>query len=258
MTKPKILLWDIETSPIISYTWGLFDQNIGLNQIKDDWSILSFAAKWLDKTKVMYADVSKQKNKRDDKTVVKKIWKLLDEADIVVTQNGRKFDSKKANARFIKHRLPPPSPYRHIDTLVLAKKSFAFTSNKLEFMTGFLVPTAKKDSHKEFPGFELWKECLAGNPKAWKAMKEYNIRDVIALESLYKILAPWGTGVDFSVHSNEDHPICNCGSDNLQCRGYNHTNSGRFQRFQCQDCGAWSSSKKNLLSKAKRGSLVKK
>ncbi len=30
----KILVLDIETAPIVAHVWGLFDQNIGLNQIK--------------------------------------------------------------------------------------------------------------------------------------------------------------------------------------------------------------------------------
>ena len=88
MSKPKVFLPDIETSPLVLSTWGLLDQNIGLNQIKDDWSVLSWAAKWLGEKKLMYQDVRHQKNKRDDKAMLAGIWHLLDEADIVV---GREF-----------------------------------------------------------------------------------------------------------------------------------------------------------------------
>ena len=49
---PKILCFDIETLPLESYTWGLFDQNVGLNQIKTDWAALSIAAKWLGEDEV--------------------------------------------------------------------------------------------------------------------------------------------------------------------------------------------------------------
>ena len=90
MNKPKVLLLDIETSPLVSFTWGLFDQNIGLNQIKDDWSVLSWAAKWYGEKKMMYQDVRHQKNKRDDKAMLAGIWHLLDEADIVVGQNSKR------------------------------------------------------------------------------------------------------------------------------------------------------------------------
>src|SRR5665213_940542 len=142
---PKILVFDIETSPIISYTWGIWEQNVALNQIKEDWYVLAWAAKWLNEpaSKIMYQDQRAVKVKSDDKKLMEGIWALLDEADIVVTQNGKSFDVKKLNARFVLHGLTPPSSYRHIDTKVLAKKNFAFTSNKLEYMTDKLCTKYK-------------------------------------------------------------------------------------------------------------------
>ena len=62
MSKPRILLIDIETAPLLSYTWGTWDQNIGLNQIEQDTYILSWAAKWYDGSGVMYKD---QRNAKD-------------------------------------------------------------------------------------------------------------------------------------------------------------------------------------------------
>jgi hypothetical protein len=55
-TGPRVLTLDIETAPLESYTWGIWDQNIGLNQIKSEWTILSFSAKWLGEKKVIYGD----------------------------------------------------------------------------------------------------------------------------------------------------------------------------------------------------------
>ena len=127
--KPKILILDIETSPLLSYCWALFDQNVALNQIKQDWFILSFAAKWLGDppSKTMYMDQRSNKNVEDDSKLLKSVWKLIDEADVLLTQNGKRFDAKKLNARFILNGLTPPSSYQHIDTLQIAKKNFAFT-----------------------------------------------------------------------------------------------------------------------------------
>src|ERR1035437_5522839 len=150
---PKVLVLDIETSPIISYTWGLWDQNVGLNQIVEDWSVLSFSAKWYTDAKgntygphdkVMYFDQSKIKDVRDDKTLLLEVWKLLDDCDILLSQNGVKFDHKKLNARFVLNGMKPPSSYRHIDTLRIAKKYFALTSNKLEYMTDKICKKFKK------------------------------------------------------------------------------------------------------------------
>jgi DNA polymerase elongation subunit (family B) len=253
----KVLLFDIETAPILGYVWGLFDQNIGLNQINSDWHVLSWSAKWLYDApeKVMYADQRKAKNIEDDSKILQGIWKLLDEADVVITQNGIKFDVKKLNARFIQHGFPPPSSFRHIDTLRIAKKHFAFTSNKLEYMTDKLCIKYKKLKHAKFSGFELWKACLAGNLEAWKEMEMYNKYDVLSLEELYTVLQPWDNSINFNIFHTDLETRCNCGSTEFSKKGYKYTNTGKFHRLVCNSCGAEYFDKTNLLSKEKSKSL---
>jgi hypothetical protein len=151
--------------------------------------------------------------------------------------------------------MQPPSSYKQIDTLLIAKKHFGFTSNKLEYMSKNLCSKHKKMSHSNFPGFELWIECMKGNKKAWEEMKEYNIYDVLALEELYNEVRKWDSSINFNVYSDDLKTKCNCGHGELQKRGYNYSNTGKFQRYQCTKCGAWSAGKLNLLSKEKRQSL---
>lgn len=240
MSEPKILFLDIETSPIIAYTWGIWEQNVGLTQIKEDWSVLAWCAKWAGSRNTVYRDQRKAKNLRDDRVILKELHGLLDQADIIVTQNGRSFDAKKLNARFIQHGFKPPAPYKHIDTKVMAKSFFGFTSNKLEYLTDKLCTKYKKltDKDRKFVGFDLWKECLAGNTSAWREMERYNRLDVLSLEELYEKLAPWGNKVNFNLY-RDDETRCNCGSKKLQQRGYAVTQVGRYARYQCQDCGTW-------------------
>jgi hypothetical protein len=257
MSKPKVLVVDIETSPIISYTWGLWDQNVALNQIQTDWNVLSVAAKWLGDpaSKVMYKDQRNAKDVHDDTDLLKWIWKLLDEADIVLTQNGNQFDTKKLNARFVLSGMQPPSSYKKIDTLVLAKKYFAFTSNKLEYMSNKLCTKYKKLKTKQFQGFDLWKECLAGNKKAWQEMEQYNKHDVLALEELYTKLQAWDTSLNFDLYDDGEVTTCKCGGKHFQRRGFYYTASGKFQKYRCMACGAETRSKQNLFSKEKKKSL---
>ncbi len=253
---PKVLFIDIETSPLLSYTWGLFDQNVGLNQIHTDTHILSWSAKWAGEGKeVMYMDQRFEKDIENDKKIVKAVWQLLDEADIVIGQNHRRFDIKRLNARFIEHGLTPPSSYKTIDTLVLAKKYFGFTSNKLEYMTGKFNVKYKKLTHKKFPGFELWKECLAGNREAWNSMEEYNKYDVLSLEELYNKLAPWDNSINFNLYSDEVSNTCKCGSTEFSKNGFSFTNIGKFQRYKCKKCGSETKDRTNLFSEEKRKSL---
>ena len=179
---PKILFFDIETVPIIASVWKLWDNNVGLNMIEKDWHVLSWAAKWYDSDEILYEDQRHAKDFENDKKILKSIWKLLDAADIVIGQNSKKFDVKKLNARFIMHGMQPPSSFRQIDTLLIAKRHFSFTSNKLEYMTDKLCTKYKKSGHAKFPGFKLWSECMKGNQEAFQEMQDYNKMDVLILE----------------------------------------------------------------------------
>jgi Aeromonas phage DNA polymerase exonuclease subunit len=254
--RPRVLLFDIETAPIIGYVWALFDQNVSIEQIVKDWHILAWSAKWLGTDQIMYADNRNSKNIEDDKKILKDMWELLNDADIVITQNGKRFDVKKLNARFVIHGFKPPSGYKHIDTLELAKRYFGFTSNKLEYLSNKLNKKFKKLTKRKFNGFSLWKECLAGNPQAWREMEKYNKQDVLALEEVYKTLIPWDSTINFNLYNDETVNECSaCGHHELVKNGFAYTARGKFQRYSCKNCGNFTRSTKNLFSKEKRESL---
>ena len=252
---PKILFIDIETSPILANVWGLWKQNISLDMIEDDWYIMSFSAKWLGERDVLYMDT--RMSPENDGIIVRKIWSLFDEADFVIAHNGDKFDVKKINTRFILNGLQPPSPYKTVDTLKLARGSFAFTSNKLAFLTDKLC-TEKKMDHGKYPGYKLWKECMAGNMEAWNEMEAYNKQDVVSLEELYLALRPWAKNHPvFSMFTPQvEEVVCpRCGSTSLQKRGKYITNAGVYQRYQCQDCGGWSKNRYTETDKQQKLNL---
>lgn len=191
---PRVLFFDVETSPHKAYVWQQYDNNIDLPMLIQDGSILSFSAKWAgdDDSKTMYFDQrGKERNLQNDKALVLKLWKLLDEADIVCGHNVRKFDLRKVNARFIVHGLGPTSDYKVLDTLTMSRSTFGFFSNKLAHLSAKLAKKHKKDSHNDFPGFSLWDQCMKGNVKAWNSMKKYNILDTLALEEVFLKLSKY-------------------------------------------------------------------
>lgn len=245
---PKILFLDIETLPLESYTWGTFDQNVSLDQIKTEWSILSYAAKYKDEKRIYYNSTGGhgRGNVRRDNKLLRELWTLLDSADIVVAQNGKRFDIKKINARMLMAGIRPYSPVRVVDTMLAARAAAAFTSNKLAWLSQYLTDSPKSQ-HKLFPGFELWLECMADNPKAFKELKLYNIQDIVSLEKLYIRLLPWIQGhPNMGVYS--EVACCpNCGSKNVQRRGYAVLQQGKYHRIHCQDCGKWSREKQMLI-----------
>lgn len=257
-SNPRILLLDLETKPLTSYVWGLWENNVALNQVESDWSILSWSAKWLGEDEVFYQDNRHSKNLEDDAELLKGLWKLMDEADIICGHNLKGFDDKKVSARFIQNGFKPPSSYRIEDTMILAKARFGFTSNKLEYLTSKLCKKNKKMDHAKFPGFKLWLECMKGNMDAWNEMELYNRMDVTSLEELYLILKPWDKkGYNINVFRESEEISCSCGSIDFKKNGFAYTNTGKFQRYTCNKCGAETKSKENLLSKEKRKGLRK-
>lgn len=245
--NPRILLLDIETSPLITCTWGLFDQNIGLNQVKEHTYILSWSAKWLGEKKVYYMDNRNAKHFSNDKKVVEGIVKLIDQADYIVGHNLKRFDIKKINYRCIVNGIKRPSPPEQLDTLTMAKRNFAFDSNKLEHLAKILKVKNKKMTKREFAGFDLWSECMKGNKRAWNEMKAYNIQDTVTLEDVFNKLQSWSKEVSFMHYTGEIK--CSCGSLRLHKHSKKTSKTGIFQRYQCQDCGALYTDKINLREK---------
>lgn len=249
--SPRILTIDIETSPIVSYTWGpKYESNI--IEVLKDTNILSFSAKWLNGkqlTKGLNDYRGYKSNKVDDKKLVTDLREILDEADIVVTQNGIDFDMKLINARLLKHGLTPPSPYKNIDTKREAKKIVRLPSYSLDDM-GAYFGIGHKLHHS---GFDLWKRCMAGDINAWNKMKKYNAQDVILTEKLYLKLRPFmKTHPNVSVYTEkEECPKCH--SDKVQKRGYTLTNASKYQRYQCQDCAGWYRGTKSIKIDNKSG-----
>lgn len=244
MTKPvlpRVLIYDIETSPNLGYIWGKWQQDV----IKYDkeWHMLCFAYKWLGEKEthvVALPDFEKAyaADKENDFYVVAALWRLFNEADVVIAHNGDSFDQKKAQARMLVHDLGPVVPYKQIDTKKVARRYFNFNSNKLEDLGNILGLGHKKQTG----GFDLWMGCMAGDQKAWNKMKAYNKQDVVLLEKIYLRMRPWMQGhpaMNLAVGQQMACP--KCGKGPMQRRGFQHTtNSNSYQRYQCQACGGWS------------------
>jgi len=246
---PKVLFFDIETSPIIGTTWKKWDTNVV--DIVEDWKMLCFAYRWGHQQTVKvvaqcdmdgYDPTRRPWTHSDDLAVCQALWALFDEADIVVGHNGDQFDVKKANARFLEHRLGPPSPFKTVDTLKVARRGFKLTTNRLDDIGQQLGLGEKAPS-----SYDLWRGCMAGEAKAWRLMKSYNRQDVHLLIAVYLELLPW---MDRHPHmgllSGELDGCRNCGSLNLTPDGFDYTATRVRQRVRCDDCGAWGKSTTSL------------
>lgn len=239
----KILLLDIETAPNLAYVWGIWQQNIGINQIKDNGHVLCWAAKWLGDDKILFDSVKRS----SEKSMLGKIHRLVSQADALVHYNGQKFDLPTLNREWLKHGFKPPAPSKHIDLMRVCKKHFRFVSNKLDYISQFLG-LGEKTHHT---GQQLWTDCMYGKAAAWKLMEQYNKQDVVLLESLYQELLPWISNHP-SHAAREGYPCCpKCGSERMQQRGYAITSTYKYRRYQCKDCGGWHKGNHNVNPPAK-------
>jgi DNA polymerase elongation subunit (family B) len=230
----KMLFLDIETSPNTAHVWGLFKQNIAISQIMESSYVLCWAAKWADGDEIMYDSMK-------DNTafnMICEVHKLLDEADVVVHYNGSRFDIPTLNKEFLLHGLPPPAPYQELDLLKVARNRFRFVSNKLEYVANALG-LGNKVKHR---GHQLWIDCMAGDKDAWAEMEAYNKQDAVLLEKVYNEFRPWIK--NHPVRSLYERAVSEltcptCASSNFQRRGSAVSAAGKYQRYQCSDCGSW-------------------
>lgn len=237
--EPKILFLDIETAPINGLSWTLFDTNI--IHVIDPTFILCFAYSWLGRktvrTKALCDYPGYKRDKKNDKALVQDLWDILDGADVVIAHNGDAFDIKKTNARFIAHGMPPPTPYKTVDTLKVARRNFKFDSNKLDNIGRYLEVGRKLPN----TGKDLWLGCMAGDPKAWKLMRRYNAQDVRLLERVYHRMKGWHSGhpqlTAISPRSVTSCPACL--SAHVTRQGWRIAKVRKSPRWQCQDCGHW-------------------
>ena len=235
--KQRILAFDLESTPLISYTWGIWEQNV--IEVQQDSHMLCYAYRWLDEKKTHIVALPDFKNykkdKTDDSALVQSLWDLFDQADIILAHNGDRFDIKYSNARFLAHGLTPPSNYQTIDTLKIAKSRFKFNSNKLNSLGEMLKVGVKVETG----GFALWLGCMAGEAKSWKLMKKYNIQDVDLLIAVYEKLKPWAKNHPV-VNIEEDRAVCSRGCNGtVQKRGFEASRTGgKRQRWICMECGA--------------------
>jgi len=251
----KVLILDIETAPMTVFVWGLYKQRINSTNIISDWFLLSWSAKWLFDPEMM-SDVltPREAKKKSDKRIAKSMYALVDKADIIIAHNGKSFDMRKLNARFISHGLNPPSPYQIVDTLLHSRRNFAFSSHKQDYLTKFLKLPEKLGTN-----FELWIRCFNGEQEALDEMVEYNRHDVGGLEELYLTLRPWmKSHPNIGIYVEADKKVCaNCGSSKLTLMSMKHyvTPMGKYRVHRCE-CGAIVRERLSGLSPTDRNKLT--
>lgn len=252
--EPRTLYYDIETTLAKSYHWGQWKQNLSVKQQIQESHMLSHAWAWNDGEVFSSVLTPKEVLSQDDERIVYECWSLLDNCDVVVAHNGKRFDIKKVNGYFLKYGLPKPSSYKIIDTLEIAKKNFNLPFKSLEYLAKFLGVELKQDSG----GIQTWIDCDRGCPEALETMRYYNEGDIVSLRDIHKRMKGWdNNGVNVALYNEEHDALCtHCGSDDVQVLTdkFAYTPQRKYQLLRCNSCQAVlrSNSKEGIGNKLMR------
>lgn len=232
-TKRRRLFFDIETSPNIGLFWEAgYKKNIDYSNIIKERAIICICYKWEDDKEVgaVHWDA-----KQCDKTMLTKFIKVANQADELIGHNGDRFDLAWIRTRCLFHRIGMFPKYTTIDTLKVARSSFKFNSNKLNYIADYLGIGQKIKTE-----FGMWKDIvLHKDKKAMDKMIAYCKKDVILLEKVFKELnnhIPAKT--HYGVIFGDDRGTCpECGSDDIVRQVRRVTATGvRKIIYKCNTC----------------------
>lgn len=235
----RVLLFDIETSPMLLAGFGLHNQNFSIDQIIEQPRIMGFSAKWYGSGKKAKW-YSEYHNGRE--VMLERARDMFEEAQFVAGWNSHGFDEPWFHGEFRREGLEVPSPVKSIDLWRIAKKNMRWPSTKL----AYVAPMLAKDAKLSTGGFKLWRDCLWGDEdtqrKAWAQMRRYGLQDTDLLEPIFDELRPYfPANINLALAGGNGELVCPvCESEHVQRRGHTVSQSGRYKRFQCQDCGTWS------------------
>lgn len=259
--QEKILIVDIETLPMLVYSWDLWNPN-SPEGIKEHPSILCIQYKWLHERDVkiisvlntlIELDIETLKPKktnihpsvRNDKYLLVEFAKILKEADMIVTKNGTKFDMKWLNGRNMVHNLKPfPDPL-HFDIELKLKAKSKYASRKLGYVAK-LFGIANKSKTE----YQWWLDACDGKIDAIKKIIKYGKQDIVVTEALFKrIRAHFPSLLNKALYGDLVCP--SCGGDKFQSNGLRRTATALYRRLCCTLCGHWFKSSFKLNEKVK-------
>jgi hypothetical protein len=168
--------------------------------------------------------------------MLQQLWDAYDKAHLVYGHNVDRFDTKNLNAEWLTLGLMPPSPFKILDTLKEARKTFGFESNTLASLTKRLGVDTKTDKYS----VEMARAACAGDKAKQEQIEAYNNGDTAASEAFVDRLRGWiPTHPHSMIGTIDDRPTCNqCWGDNLKLNGTKLAQQIVYKLWRCQDCGA--------------------
>ena len=253
--EPRLLIWDLESSLLEGYFFRIWQENIPMRRIKKQAHLLSASFAYNDEHVQGYRLTPEQVRTGDDFDVVCKVVEAVNNCDLMVTFNGKRFDVKLLNTRALFWGLPPVKAPKHIDLFEQSKRVFKFPSNSMQNVSMYLGENGKLETS----GSNLWERCAEWEnyeecEKALIEMVTYGNQDIEATRDLYKRFQGWmkntpniGTLTN-EVSGNRTVRCSHCGSDDVtHMNSKTYTSVSSFDLYRCgnKDCRGVSRITKN-------------
>ena len=180
--KPRVMIYDIETSRVTAKVWGTGKTYVTHKQLRSETTIISISWKWFGEDKI---HALKWDKNHCDKEMIEKFLIEYNSADMLVGQNNDRFDNKLIHARAAKHKLYVNVHMKSFDLIKQTRRLFKLQSYSMDYVTKFLGVTHKQ-SHE---GIHMWDMIEDGTyeeqAEYLQKMVDYNVGDIVATEAMY-------------------------------------------------------------------------
>lgn len=234
--KPKVLIYDIETTPLQAWIWSCGKQVVRPGQLVEgraSYDVICIGYEWLHSNERGVLDWGYKA--QNSKKMVEKFTKLCDEADIVIGKNNRRFDDKHMNTLRWKHDLPGrPDLLSKVDDLeTQIRRHFYLPSYGLDYISAQLGLGGKTPMC-----FQDWIDIVdqtENGEKAFKKMLKYCLKDVRDTKKIYKYC-------EKHIQPKLNHSALHgkltckvCGSVDIRKNGiYTSSVGTKYQQYYCK------------------------
>lgn len=269
---PRILIYDIETTPLKGWLWRCGDitmRHAQLDVAYNEYGIICIAYKWLgdNKTHIL-----------SDENMIVEFDKVVKQAEVTLGKNSDRFDVKHINTQRLMQNLPPCPEWMDTtdDLEKQLRKYFVFPSMSLDYISNLFGQGGKVKMEFQdwidianynqfdriqqvlhpilgvFSRISILKEAIAKilykdshvnivkkGLKAFKKMLYYNKKDVDDTEAaLIRVLPHIKLKYNHSVRK-ECRCCITCGSTQITADKVIHKGKTRYQQFHCEGHGGY-------------------
>lgn len=234
----KICFFDIETSPLLVWTYVIRDAYIPHDSIEQNMAITSLAYMFEGDKAPTAFEWDWCGDKGIDYCLLNRSVTVLNKADLVIGQNSDRFDITTLQWRLNLNKLPSLENVVSLDTLKLSRKVFRAESQKLDYRSSVYGFGGKIKQDMQ--------DCIAvakGDKKKQALRVKYNIKDVIDLRKIFwreldYYQLPKSILKMLKEYTKEERPFCiKCAAKRQKRFEISKTRHKKQNKLKCDNCG---------------------